>query len=224
MKKCPHCAEEVQDEAVFCKHCKKDILLQQKFTPPSVEGKSLGNNPLSKRTLLAIVAFIVLLSLYYVYTVKHPEAPAIAPTSQSSLPVIAVAPTLDTIGNMPYNIVSRNDHSIKAINGKLSDNTTQQVQQAPLNKRFVYRVIVAPGLTESQIKATINQLIIDETVKDGDIDEIGIFMFDDKKDSQSIYTVAKADWAPQGKWGNTTPQVASSNDRGNYQVRYQFAK
>ncbi len=222
MKKCPHCAEQVQDEAVFCKHCKKDI---PQITAQQIasSNEQFYNKPLSKRILLAIIAVIVIVSLLYSFKNSQTQPVETAPISQATTPV-KTAPELDTTGFAPYIIADKSDHSVKAFSGKLSDNSIQQIQQAPINKRFLYRVVVAPGLSEAQVRATINKLIIDETNKDGDIDEVGVLVYDDKKVSQGAYTVAKADWAPQGKWGSTTPQIASSNDRSNYQVNYQFAK
>lgn len=40
MKKCPYCAEEIQDEAVFCKHCKSEL-----FSSSSQQIKNLAKKP-----------------------------------------------------------------------------------------------------------------------------------------------------------------------------------
>lgn len=144
---------------------------------------------------------------------KKLQNPVIVAPSNSS------PASLNQISPVDYEIVETKDQSHKALGKKsLSDYTTQEIRNLPIDKKMLYKIIVSPEIKVEQVRPTIQKIISDITANDNDIDEISLLLCSDKELAGSTYDVAMATWAPDGKLGNVTPEIARNNDRTSYET------
>ncbi len=67
----------------------------------------------------------------------------------------------------------------------------------PGNKRMNYRIVVSPEIKKHQVGPTVKKIIADIIAKDKDIDDIGLWLYSDRKLAfRSAYDVAMALWTP----------------------------
>lgn len=71
MKKCPFCAEEIQSEAVVCKHCGRDLVSSR----PSPEEKRKKTSPLAWGCLVVLVLFGIIFLAGLFRVAQSPNRP-----------------------------------------------------------------------------------------------------------------------------------------------------
>ena len=127
--------------------------------------------------------------------------------------------TSKTGTSVSYEIIKIVDQSHKALERPLSSYTVNEIQALPVDKKMLYSVLVPASIKRAQVKPTIKKIISDITNRDGNIDEIVIWLYSDKQLIGNMgWDVATATWAPKGELGNMTEQIAETNNRSSYET------
>lgn len=120
-----------------------------------------------------------------------------------------------------YEIIDVENQSRKALGKKpLSQYEKDELEKLATNKKILYKIVLSKDVKENNIKPTIRKIIKDIISQNSDIDEIILWLYSDKELINEGYDLGLVIWAPFGKLGNITNDIALNNNRDNYSIDY----
>ncbi|TXD50706.1 MULTISPECIES: hypothetical protein [unclassified Polaribacter] len=189
--------------------------------------KELKNNPEAKLLLQkgVLVGYLEQLGLSYVASKgKETEVTKsfnkIFSEAISSNPIAKIETEFkiifDSTKVSTYKIEDLEIDSFKPLIKNLSEYETQELKDLPEYIRHTLSIVVPFDITKESLENTMKSIVYKKSRNDNDVDEIIIFAYDYKKDIGMGYTFGKLLWAPKGKIGNATPEIAINNNRNSY--------
>ncbi len=187
---------------------------------PSVLSNIIKKEVTRKQAVLvfsgALILFFILLGIT---SESVQEVKKTVKEAQENQEIPQAKDTDREIEAVDYEIIKKEDHSMKALGDKmLSEYKSQEIENLPTAKRMSYRVLVSSDIKEGQVRPTVEKIVSDLSSKDNKIDSIHLLLYSDKEIVDGSYDVAMATWAPGGKLGNITPEIVKSKDRTGYEI------
>lgn len=134
----------------------------------------------------------------------------------TTVTLVAAAPTPE------YEIIEIRDLSRKPFMKAPSEYTAAEISALPINRKLEYRIVIGDAVTGQDVEPLMRRIVSDIVSKDKDIDELILTFYSEKNITDMPYDIGSVVWAPYGKLGNVTPEIARTNNRTDYALKWIF--